>query len=254
MPPRIRTIKPEALQHRKVGKLTDQQFRLWIGLITQADDDGRLVADPDQLRVLAFGYFPRVTVAAVQAAVQALAEVGLIRLYTVAGVRYADLPSWRDHQRINRPTPSRLPAYEDSVGVHGGFSEPPVRPHAGSEGIGSERITTLSSANGARPPVSLSPNGDLAEAEGILLYLNRSARKAFRPGDVNLKLITARLKAGATPELCRLVIDRKVQAWRGDPKMAEYLRPKTLFNATNFEQYVGELPSAERDEDDDDAP
>jgi uncharacterized phage protein (TIGR02220 family) len=85
-------------------------------------------------------------------------------------------------------------------------------------------------------------------------YLNGAARKAFRPGDKNLGFITARLKEGATPELCRRVIDLKVRAWRGDPKMKEYLRPKTLFDATNFEQYVGELPSAARDEDDDDAP
>jgi len=116
-----------------------------------------------------------------------------------------------------------------------------------------QEITTLSSANGARPRIP-SPNGDRAEAEAILAYLNQSARKTFRPGDVNVKLITARLSAGATPELCRRVIDRKVRAWRGDLKMAEYLRPKTLFNAMNFEQYVGELPSAAGDEDDDDAP
>src|SRR6266478_4836569 len=54
--PRIRSLKPEALQHRKVGRLSDRSFRLWLGLITQADDEGRMIWDPAQFRLLVFGY------------------------------------------------------------------------------------------------------------------------------------------------------------------------------------------------------
>jgi hypothetical protein len=71
--PRIRTLKPEALQHRKVGRLNDRQFRLWVGMLTQADDEGRLVADAEQLRLQVFGYHPRVTARDVDAALDALA-------------------------------------------------------------------------------------------------------------------------------------------------------------------------------------
>jgi uncharacterized phage protein (TIGR02220 family) len=56
-----------------------------------------------------------------------------------------------------------------------------------------------------------------------------------------LKLITARLKTGASVADCRQVIAKKTREWQGNPKMDEYLRPATLFNATKFEQYVGEL-------------
>ena len=50
------------------------------------------------------------------------------------------------------------------------------------------------------------------------------------------------MKEGATLEKCKQVIDVKVAEWVKDKKMSEYLRPATLFNSTNFAQYVGQLP------------
>jgi len=146
--PRIRTIKPEAPQHRKVGRLSDRQFRIWATCITQADDEGRLVCDPEQVRVWAFAYHPDVTTEIVEDAIQAIAQTGLMKLYEVDFIRYVWFPSWRDHQRISHPTPSKLPAPpEDS----GGFQNLPhgdsgglhkETPHGldrkGLEGIGSE--------------------------------------------------------------------------------------------------------------------
>ena len=35
------------------------------------------------------------------------------------------------------------------------------------------------------------------------------------------------------------VIDNKVAAWKGDPKMEQYLRPETLFS-TKFETYLND--------------
>jgi uncharacterized phage protein (TIGR02220 family) len=78
-------------------------------------------------------------------------------------------------------------------------------------------------------------------AEEILSYLNQKAGRAYRPVKANIKLIVARLDEGATPEDCRAVIDAKVVAWSSNPQMKQYLRPETLFNATKFAQYVGDL-------------
>ena len=83
-------------------------------------------------------------------------------------------------------------------------------------------------------------NSYRAQAREILDFLNLKAGSAFEPVEANLKLIEARLKEGASVEACRGVIVRKVRKWATDPKMAEYLRPATLFNATKFAQYVGE--------------
>lgn len=78
-------------------------------------------------------------------------------------------------------------------------------------------------------------------AVDVLDFLNQKACRTYRPVDANLKLIEARLKSGATLLDCKQVIARKVREWKGDLKMEKYLRPETLFNATKFEQYVGEL-------------
>ncbi len=94
----------------------------------------------------------------------------------------------------------------------------------------------------ARPIATKTTNPALKQqAAEILQFLNQRANRQYRPVDTNLKLITARLKSGATPLQCRQVIIRKHREWKDDAKMVEYLRPATLFNATKFEQYVGEL-------------
>jgi uncharacterized phage protein (TIGR02220 family) len=79
------------------------------------------------------------------------------------------------------------------------------------------------------------------DAETILSFLNEKTGKAFRPVPVNIDLITARLKSGVTIQQCKSLIAKKVRDWNGDPKMAHYLRPATLFGREKFEQYIGEL-------------
>ena len=80
-----------------------------------------------------------------------------------------------------------------------------------------------------------------SQAIEVLQFLNEKTGRAYRVVDSNLKLIIARLKSGATVMDCRQVIAKKNREWKGDPKMAVYLRPATLFDATKFEQYMGEL-------------
>jgi uncharacterized phage protein (TIGR02220 family) len=75
----------------------------------------------------------------------------------------------------------------------------------------------------------------------IIEYLNAKTSSKFRPVTSNLSLVKARLAEGASPEDCRAVIDAKVAEWKGDKSMSQYLRPKTLFSATNFAQYMGQI-------------
>ncbi len=174
--PRIRTLKPEALQHRKVGRLSDRAFRLWITLVTQADDQGRGLADAEQLRLLAFGYHPGVRAKHVERALEEIAGLGLVTVYEAVGARYVAFPSWSDHQRIhkNHFTPSRLPAppMEDA----GGMTPVSVRDESrtrpvGSEGIGSdrigkERIGGDGSAREGEPPPARSGGAPAAPSNG----------------------------------------------------------------------------------------
>lgn len=95
---------------------------------------------------------------------------------------------------------------------------------------------------------SSSSTMDNKDAHAILNYLNDKAERNYRPVPANLTLIAARLNDGATVDECFAVIDAKVDSWGGDPKWATYLRPATLFNATKFAQYVGEIGCAEKGE------
>lgn len=73
------------------------------------------------------------------------------------------------------------------------------------------------------------------------IYLNEKASRSFNPGNKStLAMIRGRFAEGRTMEDFKKVIDKKVSQWKNDPKMCEYLRPKTLFNATNFENYLNE--------------
>jgi uncharacterized phage protein (TIGR02220 family) len=78
-------------------------------------------------------------------------------------------------------------------------------------------------------------------AAEIIDYLNRKTGKAFKSVASNTKLINARLSEGHSRDDIKAVIDRKVSEWANNPKMRDYLRPATLFNAEKFNQYVGEL-------------
>lgn len=78
----------------------------------------------------------------------------------------------------------------------------------------------------------------------ILAFLNAKATRNYKLLPANVDPIVALLRDGATEEDCRAVIAKKCREWLGDEKMNLYLRPKTLFNRTNFANYQGELAPA----------
>lgn len=78
----------------------------------------------------------------------------------------------------------------------------------------------------------------------VLIFLNEKTGRHYQPVAANLDLITARLKDGVSLEDLMAVVAKKSREWKGDEKMDEFLRPKTLFNRTNFAQYQGELGAA----------
>jgi len=88
---------------------------------------------------------------------------------------------------------------------------------------------------------ALSGKPDLKQsAIEILNFLNDKTGKKFEPLPANIEPIIARLKESSIEDI-RCVIALKCREWIGDEKMAQYLRPATLFNRTKFAQYQGEL-------------
>lgn len=107
MPNRI--IKESLCSSEKISSLTDFEFRLWIGLITQADDTGRGDARPAIIKGHIFPLRDRITVKDISGALHGLAAKGCISLYEIDGRSYFWFPSWAKHQRIRDAKP-KFPA------------------------------------------------------------------------------------------------------------------------------------------------
>lgn len=74
--------------------------------------------------------------------------------------------------------------------------------------------------------------------EEVVDYLNKRAGTHYKATTSSTRrLIKARLKEGFTVEEIKLVIDKKCADWLNNPRMAEFLRPETLFGS-KFESYL----------------
>lgn len=105
---RIRSLKPELWLSPQVMNLSHSARLTFVGLITQADDDGRGLADVRRLKA---SIFPGddCTTQQVSAWLTECKEQALVALYDAAphGSLY-QLTGWH-HQKIKKPTPSSYP-------------------------------------------------------------------------------------------------------------------------------------------------
>ena len=98
MPNRI--IKESIRTSDTVAEMTDFQFRLWVGLIVSADDYGRGDARPEILKGQIFPLRKKVKEKDIESALNGLAALGCVELYSVNGKPYYSFPTWGAHQRI----------------------------------------------------------------------------------------------------------------------------------------------------------
>ncbi len=75
----------------------------------------------------------------------------------------------------------------------------------------------------------------------IIAHLNAKSNKQYRASSkATERLVKSRLREGYTLDDFKNVIDCKANDWVNDPQWHRYLRPSTLFSATNFENYLQE--------------
>jgi len=135
---RIRTIKPEFWQDGKTAReLTRDQRLFYIGLWNVADDEGRFRLNIRSLLGDIFPHDKDLHGAFIEDSLRVLADTGRLVMYALDGERFGQLLHFMEHQRINRPTPSRIPPPpKDLPDTHGSLSEPSVSPqemfHVGS--------------------------------------------------------------------------------------------------------------------------
>ena len=106
---RKRFLTPDIWSDAFFVKLTAQERLLFIGMITLADDEGRLRATPSYLKGEIFpeDRLPEVRVKEIRDRIAALNRS--VQLYKVDGMVYIQLRNWPRYQAPSHPSPSRLP-------------------------------------------------------------------------------------------------------------------------------------------------
>jgi len=107
---RIRTVKPEMFESESLAECSVTAMLTFIGLMTQADDSGRHRDHPAIIAGRLWALRPEHTAAHVAQDLEELATAGLICRYTGCdGRTWLHVVKWDQHQKINKPTASRVP-------------------------------------------------------------------------------------------------------------------------------------------------
>jgi hypothetical protein len=114
---RIRSIKPEFPQSETMGRVSRDARLLFIQLWTICDDAGRARAASRLLASLLYPYDEDAP-ALIGRWLDELEGVGAIRRYVVGGDTYLDIPKWLKHQKIDRASASRCPAFDEGSPVN----------------------------------------------------------------------------------------------------------------------------------------
>lgn len=108
--PRYRSLKPTVWQVESVGEVSLAARLLYVGLITQADDEGRQSAHPALIASRVYPYDGAASLEQIPAWLGELQAAHLIRLYEADGRAYLLVEDWSELQRIPKPSASRIPA------------------------------------------------------------------------------------------------------------------------------------------------
>lgn len=123
---RIRTIKPEFPQSESVGRLSRDARLLFIMMWTLADDSGRLRGNSRMLASLLFPYDDDAK-ALIEGWVDELVKEQCIEMYLADGQTYVQIRNWLIHQKIDKPSPSKFPEFDESsrmfANVRGGIKD-----------------------------------------------------------------------------------------------------------------------------------
>src|SRR5690606_35182017 len=108
---RIRTIKPEFWSDEKLAGLSALTRLVFLGLISQADDAGRLV---DSVKLLDGLLFP-LTDDSCEGSLAELAELGRIERYqSSSGQKLIQLVNWNKHQTVQKASKYVLPGPDEA--------------------------------------------------------------------------------------------------------------------------------------------
>lgn len=102
--PRKRIIDPEFWSDEEIGQWSYETRLFYIGLWNFADDVGRFKAHPQLLKSQIFPYNSRFNIDYIKKELN-----NKVQWYEVEGLQYGFLRNFNKHQRIDKPSESKLP-------------------------------------------------------------------------------------------------------------------------------------------------
>ena len=109
---RIRTIKPEFPQSESMGRVSRESRYCFILLWTLADDSGRLRGNSRMLASLLYPYDLDAGKLIDKWLADLEQEKCLVR-YAIEGDTYIQICNWLKHQKIDKPSASKIPAFTE---------------------------------------------------------------------------------------------------------------------------------------------
>lgn len=106
---RIRTIKPDFCTSPSAGRISREARLMFLLLLTDADDEGRLAGSLKRLAGLLYPDDDDVTPTKIRKWLAELQREQMVMLYRDGEADYIWIVNFLKHQKISHPTPSRLP-------------------------------------------------------------------------------------------------------------------------------------------------
>ena len=112
---RKRMIDPSIWQSEDFGRLSTLAKIVFIGLFSLADDEGRGRCNPIYLKSTLFPYEENIRSADIDKTLSEISSNMSVVLYSYNGSSYYSLLSWDTFQKIDRPSQSKIPEYDENI-------------------------------------------------------------------------------------------------------------------------------------------
>ena len=216
---RIRSLKPEFWSHPVMCQQSAELRLLAIGLLNLADDEGFFVAHPAIIRgsLMPFEESTR----KIPKLLDRLVAIGYITITQQPdGIEIGHVTNFLKHQRINRPSKSRLKGgvSEDSVNTHGVVTDD----SRGEQGTGNREEEQGREQGGERTASAVPPHPDqvMASATGTP---EKKERGRAAPANVEEALAYAETYSRGNAEML-IIEDAWVRDWHDERESVGWMK------------------------------
>ena len=225
---RIRTIKPEFWSDEKLSHLDPLARLVYVGLISHADDGGRLVDNVKQLDGLLFP----TTDDTCRDSLETLAKLSrILRYVSASGQHLIQIVSWERHQKVDHPNKYTLPSptaddYAQAQDTQGDTSSLSQVTRGVREARAKLSRDIHDTTNDQRPSTNdhiprLTPRDMISEERKVFDHFLQLHPKRKMSEQKARRIIGARLKTFTPAELCTALDANASDPWHADRKKHE---------------------------------